>query len=452
MVTETNELDDSRNFEFDLVGNLKRRIDRLGRVIDFEHDDMDRVIPLDELDDFVDVPHPWGTGGALHFRRFERDRVEVRTASAELPLRLDEGTIESDGGDTRFDAILSCGVFTLGREPIRADADSLYDSMAIPHDTRWDLPLPSRRQTYEYMRAVRDEVCEALERHGDDPRVLYHGMYSVFHEDMHGEAFCYTRQTLGYPAPALGTAPETAGGGALPGDVEVAPPAGFELGARRDEWFVFDNEKWAHPAPLAPFAIARAPVTQGELAAFVDDGGYRRRELWSDEGWAWREGEGAERPVYWRRAEDGAGWQRRDFDRWRPLEPDRPMIHVCWHEAQAYCRWAGRRLPSEAEWEAAATLAGGEKRRFPWGPEAPTPERADLDGYRLGCVDAGALAASESWTVLVKDRRGRPLVRAAAVLVTAAVGLDEGLAPRRWLLHCRSNLQYRPVVDIQSWQ
>lgn len=288
---------------------------------------------------------------------------------------------------------------TLGREPIRADADSLYDSMAIPHDTRWDLPLPSRRQTYEYMGAVRDEACEALERHGDDPRVLYHGMYSVFHEDMHGEAFCYTRQTLGYPAPALGAAPETAGSGALPGDVEVAPPAGFELGARRDEWFVFDNEKWAHPAPLAPFAIARAPVTQGEFAVFVDDGGYRRRELWSDEGWRWRQGEQAEeadRPVYWRRAEDGAGWQRRDFDRWRPLEPDRPMIHVSWHEAQAYCRWAGRRLPSEAEWEAAATLAGGEKRRFPWGPEAPTPERADLDGYRLGCVDAGALAAGDS--------------------------------------------------------
>lgn len=285
---------------------------------------------------------------------------------------------------------------TLGREPIRADADALYDSTAIPHDTRWDLPLPGRQQTYEYMRAVRDEVCEAVERHGDDPRVLYHAMYSVFHEDMHGEAFCYTRQTLGYPAPALGSAPETVGSGALPGDVEVAPPAGFELGARRDEWFAFDNEKWAHPAPLEPFVIARAAVTQRDFAAFVDDGGYRRRELWSDEGWRWREGEGADRPVYWRRAEDGAGWQRRDFDRWLPLEPDRPMIHVSWHEAQAYCRWAGRRLPSEAEWEAAATLAGGEKRRFPWGWEAPAPEHANLDGYRLGGVDAGALAAGDS--------------------------------------------------------
>src|SRR5207249_4748039 len=146
--------------------------------------------------------------------------------------------------------------------------------------------------------------------------------------------------------------------------------------------FVFDNEKWAHPVEVRPFAIARAPVTQSEFAAFVDDGGYRRPELWSEAGWKWCSANDAQHPVYWVKQ---ASWTRRDFDRLVPLEPDRPVIHVNWYEADAYCRWARRRLPTEAEWELAA--GGFEKRRFPWGDTPPTTERANLDGWRLGCVD-----------------------------------------------------------------
>jgi iron(II)-dependent oxidoreductase len=169
----------------------------------------------------------------------------------------------------------------------------------------------------------------------------------------------------------------------------------FSLGAERTEPFVFDNEKWAHPVRLRPFAIARAPVTQAEFAGFVEEDGYRRRELWGDAGWAWRVLEAAEHPVYWRR--DPAGWLRRDFDRWVALEPHRPMIHVNWYEAEAYCRWAKRRLPAEAEWEAAASAdGGGSKRRFPWGGTSPTPHHANLDGRALGCVGVAAYAAGDS--------------------------------------------------------
>jgi iron(II)-dependent oxidoreductase len=224
--------------------------------------------------------------------------------------------------------------------------------------------------------------------------VRYFAEYAVFHEDMHDEAFTYTRQTLGYPPPRLALTPPPASAGPLAGDARC-DGGQMLLGAPRDAPFVFDNEKWGHDVEIAPFSIARAPVTQAEFAAFVEDGGYQREPLWGASGWEWRTAEGALHPVYWRGS--ASGWERRNFDSWVPLEPHRPVIHVNWYEAMAYCRWAARRLPTEVEWEAAAALEpGGRKRRFPWGEGPPDPERANLDAGRLGCVDVGALPAGDS--------------------------------------------------------
>jgi iron(II)-dependent oxidoreductase len=271
----------------------------------------------------------------------------------------------------------------LGRPPLRDDGDALYDSSAVPHRVRWDLPLPTRAETEAYVDEVRARVLEAVDRELT-PELTYFVQLAVFHEDMHGEAFAMTRQTLGWPAPRLGDLKHTRPGGPLRGDVAVAGGR-FLLGAPGNRFrFVFDNEKWAHEVEVAPFELARAPVTQAEFAAFVEDGGYRRPELWTDAGWRWRTEVGSEHPIAWRR--EGAAWLRRAFDRWVPLEPHLPVHHVCAHEAEAWCRWAGRRLPTEAEWELAAGGAEPRKSTYPWG-DSDAVLRANTDGIQGGCVE-----------------------------------------------------------------
>lgn len=282
-----------------------------------------------------------------------------------------------------------------GHAPLLASGDALFDSSRVPHATRWDLPLPDRRATLAFMEATLARSLEAL---GDAKTTYFHEL-ALFHEDMHGEAFTYTRQTLAYPAPRLSSgvwplAPDTGLRGPLSGDVEVEGGT-YSLGATEgDATFVFDNEKWAHQVEVPSFRIARAPVTNEEFAAFVAARGYDRRELWSDEGWRWRSESGALRPVYWQPR--GGAFDVRRYDRVVPLAPHQPVIHVCWFEADAYCRWANRRLPTEAEWELAASTR--DKRRFPWGDEAPSPDRAiaNLDGAAGGPVDVAAFPEGDS--------------------------------------------------------
>src|SRR5262249_43065058 len=149
---------------------------------------------------------------------------------------------------------------------------------------------------------------------------------AAFHEDMHDEAFTYTRQTLGYPPPL----PEFEDRGSRiedrednssrssildprssNSDVEI-PGGAFLLGAARDQPFVFDNEKWAHEVRVKPFRIARTKVSNGEFCRFVEDRGYQRQELWSAAGWKWRQGARAEQPGYW--VTDAGRWLWRQYD------------------------------------------------------------------------------------------------------------------------------------------
>ena len=284
-----------------------------------------------------------------------------------------------------------------GRAPLLARGDALYDSIAVAHDTRWDLPLYSLEETLDYLARVHGRLVDRLDAGlaGEEDSFIY--QFTTFHEDMHDEAFLWARQTHAYPAPVFhADGPREVvehDTGSLAGDAEI-PGGKFPLGSPPHAAFLFDNEKWAHVVRVEPFRMARAPVTNAEYQAFVDDGGYARRKYWDDAGWAWRVEAEAAHPVYWRL--DGPGrWQVRRFDTWHPLPPHQPVIHVCWHEANAYCRWAERRLPTEAEWEFAASMrpaARGElrKARYPWGDEPPRSRHANLDGFALGCVDVAA--------------------------------------------------------------
>ena len=210
------------------------------------------------------------------------------------------------------------------RASILPNADAMYNSATVPHDLRWELPLPSFAETLAYREEVLERLVESVQRGSADP---YFVELAVRHEEMHAEAFFYSRQTLGYPAPLevrLETGPD--------GDAEI-PGGAFALGAPRAQRFAFDNETWSHPVVLAPFCMARRPVTNAEYRKFVAAGGNP--------------------PAYWQ------GDKLRRFDRWIPIPADEPVLHVSWHDAQAYCKWASRRLPTEAEWECAA-LSGVE--------------------------------------------------------------------------------------------
>jgi iron(II)-dependent oxidoreductase len=286
------------------------------------------------------------------------------------------------GGDFRVPSIL-------------AHADQLYDSARVAHDTRWNLPLPGLDGTLAYLEAVLYRTREKLDAEPQNQALAYFAELALYHEDMHGEAFAYTRQTLGYRKPHNVSAIDAFhGGGPLPGDVAVRG-GDFRLGAEVTDGFVFDNEKWAHTVALAPFRIARAPVTNAEFLNFVEDGGYARAEFWDVQGREWLNKERGTAPLYW--LKDGARWMVRIFDDIKALPLHAPVIHINWYEANAYCQWAGRRLPTEAEWEAAASLDGdGGKRRFPWGDELPESPPAHVDGDNWQCADVATYPEGDS--------------------------------------------------------
>jgi gamma-glutamyl hercynylcysteine S-oxide synthase len=250
------------------------------------------------------------------------------------------------------------------------DADGLYNSSIVEHTRRWHLDLPDARRTVDYLAQVRRKTLVLLQDTPDDDQALYFFRMVLLHEDMHREAALMMAQVLGLAVPHRHPAPASA-----PRHDLHIEGASLTVGAPA-AGFAFDNELGAHETQVDGFAIDSAPVTWGGYLAFIDAGGYDQRTHWSDEAWAWQKKHLPRGlPRYLTRAEDGTLQQAR-FGQWHALDPDAPAVHISLHEAQAWCGWAGRRLPSEHEWTLAAAHAA-----FEWGqvwewtasPFAPFP-------------------------------------------------------------------------------
>ena len=246
------------------------------------------------------------------------------------------------------------------RTGLLARGDDWFDSALVAHAARWNLDLPGPGALKTYTREVLDRILEKLRQTPHDDAALYPFRLALAHEDMHGEALLYTLQKLGVAAPQSLPAPAPARRLAQP---EIAFPGGsITLGGQADSGFVFDNEKPACRCYVAPFQIDAQAVTNGQFLEFVQDGGYEHPQFWTPAARAWLMTQERSAPRYWSR--HAGAWSGTRFGQARTLDPHEAVRHVSLYEAQAYCAWAGRRLPLEAEWEYAATSA---QPGFHWG-------------------------------------------------------------------------------------
>lgn len=304
-----------------------------------------------------------------------------------------------------------------GLPPVADGFQKMFDPVANPRPTRAALPLPTGEELAGYLARVREQTLRVLESGADggDPRLVADGfVYElvVEHEEQHQETLLQAMQVLAEPPYApkrrrrLPSPREL--GRRVVRDMVHVPAGPFVMGWQRPG-FAYDNELPPHEVDVAAFSIDRFPVTHGDYLAFVADGGYRRRELWQPAGWAFREQESLEAPRHWVPARSVGrigspfqqAWLARFMDVIAPVEEvaELPIVQVCYWEADAYARWAGKRLPTEAEWEKAALWdpSAGRARPWPWGEEPPgaasddaNSARANLDQLAFAPASIGA--------------------------------------------------------------
>ena len=256
-------------------------------------------------------------------------------------------------------------VQTVGhREPLHGELGRFYDAIENPRRSRGELPILRDAELRAYLAEVRERTLEVLagvdlSEEAADPLLRGGFVYEMLlaHEHQHNETMLQLLQMVERYEPARrdpGPAAEPAADGP---EMVVVAGGEWAIGAS-PEGFAYDNERPRHTVELGAFEIDRTPVTNGAYAEFVEAGG-------------------AEPPMYWERDGEG-GWVRTAMGRSEPLELAHPVIHVSWHEADAFARWAAKRLPSEQEWEAACAGASA--------------ERANLDQLGFGTAPAGAYA------------------------------------------------------------
>jgi iron(II)-dependent oxidoreductase len=297
------------------------------------------------------------------------------------------------------------------RPLLREDLAATYDAFETPRSVRGDIELLDRPGAEAYLEEVRARTLEVIAERGTGDGDLFELV--IRHEHQHRETMLQTLQLARLP----GYRPERPAGPRAPGGhtgletVEV--PAGeCEIGTDGGG-FAYDNERPRHTVDLDAFHIGRTPITNATWMHFVEGGGYQRRTLWSDEAWSWKEQYDITHPLHW--TDDGHEWRMGSVE---PLDPNKPVVHVSWFEADAFARAHDARLPSELEWEKAATWDQESGTRLP-----PSSSEANLDqrsfgthpvgAYPNGAAPSGALGMlGDAWEWTASDLAGYPGFRA----------------------------------------
>jgi iron(II)-dependent oxidoreductase len=276
--------------------------------------------------------------------------------------------------------------------------DDIYDAFKHARKERTRLRLLDPQQSRTYISNIRGMVFDTLEKIELDPAnpLLAEGyVYGMViqHEHQHDETMLATLNLRRSEYPLV--EPEMPAGMPLAVKEVLVKGGVFQMGTDIEPW-AYDNERRAHMVDLPSFWIDTAPVSNADYIGFIESGGYDEGRWWSQNGWAWRHEEGLEHPQFW--IARGGRWYRSRFGRIEPLALDEPVQHVCFYEAEAYAKWAGKRLPTEAEWEKAASWdpVASSKRRYPWGDERPAPEHANLEQRHFRPAPIGAYPAGVS--------------------------------------------------------
>ena len=273
----------------------------------------------------------------------------------------------------------------------------LYNPFEHPRSTRGKLKLPGLEDCRDIMDEIRGRVLARLisaDFDAANPLLRDGFVYNMVlqHEYQHNETMLQTlqlKQGAPYRPLARIEVPPGPAVNPLRGSMVRFPGGAVEIGTG-DRAAAYDNERPAHTVELPPFLIDAYPVSNQDFLVFIAAGGYESRELWSEAGWQWRTESGARAPKYWNFT-DGL-WTTRSMDRIGPVDPAHPVCHVTWYEAEAFARYAGKRLPTELEWEAAASWdpKTGRKLRYPWGDAPPDRSLANLDQFTFGTAPIGA--------------------------------------------------------------
>jgi iron(II)-dependent oxidoreductase len=342
-------------------------------------------------------------------QRIAADLQEARERTHQLLAPVDDERLV-----TQHDPILSppiwdyghVGVFEelwlvqklSGARPMDEWLMNAYNPFDNPRPLRGRMKLMDRPQTLAYLDRVRSRVLGLLEEvdlADSDPLLRNGFVYDLIvqHEHQHDETILQTLQLM--PGGYLPALPPGRPAHPVEDSMMKVRPGRYPIGSDAPE--PYDNEHPRHEVELGAFRIDRFPVSNGAYQRFMEDGGYSRSELWSKNGWDWIETFRPEAPEYWFRSPEGT-WHTSRFGQMAPVDPALPVMHVCYFEADAYARWAGKRLPTEFEWEVAASWDPQRKRarRYPWGDEPPRADNANLDQLMFGPAPVGAYPAGAS--------------------------------------------------------